>query len=296
MDNLDKNIIGKQMIIFLHVPKTAGTTLRYIIQYQYKPIAVYELYNRRGRSTTHSQRLNELKKLPNAQKEKIRIISSHFGFGLHEFLPRPYTYITFLRKPVDRVISLYYYLHRTGGIPNITLEEFVQTYPEAQNGMTKHLSGLMLKVQLADPSAKAEINSQFSSETLEIAKRNLKDHFKVIGLSEKFDESLILLRKQLGWKVPLYDRSNVDNKQFSTRNVSKDTLSLIEKLNGSDIQVYECGKEIFEDLVNQQGASFDREVENFKQANESSKVKPFFKAHTFYNRVVHRTYKELARF
>lgn len=299
MNNLGKNFSEEQVIVFLHIPKTAGTTFRYIIQYQYKPTAIYELYNH---SLTHSQRLDKLLNLSETRKQQIKIVNSHFGFGLHEFLHRPYTYITFLRAPIDRVVSMYYYLQRTNNIqtnplpPDLSLKDFVQTYQRIQNGMTKYLSGVILKDQLADQSPKSTANSQCATKAdLELAKKNLKEHFKVIGLAERFDESLILFQKTLGWKIPLYDKNNVSKSRPSTRNVSKDTLRLIEKSNEFDIQLYEYAKEVFEEYINQQGASFEREVEKFKEANKSSKVKLYFRLRTFYNRVVHRTYQELVK-
>jgi hypothetical protein len=292
MNNSGNNVMEKEVVIFLHIPKTAGTTLRYIIQYQYKPPAIYELY---GPSATHSQRLEKLQRLSEAKKAEIKIVNAHLGFGLHEFLPQPCTYITFLRNPVERVVSMYYYFQRTGNnyVQNLTLKDFIQTYGGARDNMTKYLSGEKLKIQLTDPNN--EINYQCSTESLEIAKSNLKKHFKVIGLAERFDESLILLKKRLGWQLPLYDKNNVSKKRPSTKEVSKDTLNLIEKFNEFDIQLYEYAKELFEELINQQGSSFKREIEKFKETNESSKVKIYFRAHTFYNRVIHRTYKELVK-
>lgn len=292
MSNLDNNIGEKQVVIFLHIPKTAGTTLRYVIQYQYKPSAIYELY---GPSATHSERLEEFKRLSDARKAEIKIVNAHLGFGLHEFLPQSCTYITFLRNPVDRVVSMYYYFQRTGNnyVQNLTLKEFIQTYGGARDNMTKYLSGEKLKIQLNDPNN--EIDYQCSSESLETAKSNLKKHFKIIGLAERFDESLIILKNKLGWKVPLYDKNNVSKNRPSTKEVSKDTLNLIEKFNEFDIQLYEYAKEIFEELIAQQGSSFETEIQEFKEANESSKVKLYFRVHTFYNRVIHRTYKELVK-
>ena len=40
------------------------------------------------------------------------------------------------------------------------------------------------------------------------AKRNL-DRFLVVGLTERFDESFILIRRALGWRLPMYERHNV---------------------------------------------------------------------------------------
>lgn len=290
MKNIDNNLKEQPVVIFVHIPKTAGTTLKHIIQFQFQPHNVFEFY----RFKTKSQ-LEKYRNFSEAQKKTIKLISGHPGFGLHEFLQRPCTYITFLRDPIERTVSLYYYFQRRGWYQELTLKDFVQTYPGVHNGITNYLSGEMLKVQLADPLNRDRVNSQCSNQLkFELAKNHLKKHFKTIGLTERFDESLILLKKQLGWKIPFYKKSNVSTNRASIRDVPKDTLRLIESFNEFDIQLYEFAKEFFEELINQQGSSFEREVEEFKQANQSSQSKLHFKLNWFSNRLVYRLYQEIA--
>ena len=290
MKNIGNNLEKQPVVVFMHIPKTAGTTLKHIIQFQFQPNNVFEFY----RCHTKFQ-IEKYNSFSEAQKKTIKLISGHPGFGLHEFLQRPCTYITFLRDPIERAISLYYYFQRRGWYQDITLKDFVQTYKGVQNGITNYLSGEMLKVQLADPSSRDKVNSRFSDDIkLELAKNNLKNHFQTIGFTERFDESLILLKKKLGWKIPFYKKSNVSTNRASIRDVPKDTLRLIESFNEFDIQLYEFAKEFFEELIEQQGSSFEREVKNFKQANQSSQDKLHFQLNWFSNRLVYRLYQEIA--
>ncbi|NEO03330.1 MAG: sulfotransferase family protein, partial [Moorea sp. SIO3I7] len=91
-------------LIFLHIPKTAGTTLHYIINRQYKSEYIFEVNCRESR--------NELIRMSEVQKSKIKVIRGHMEFGWHEFIAQPCTYITMLRDPVERVISFYFYILR----------------------------------------------------------------------------------------------------------------------------------------------------------------------------------------
>ncbi len=274
------------VIIFQHIPKTAGTTLRYIIQYQFPASAICELY---GSSGSPAQRIDKLQNLSESSRKKIKIINTHVGFGLHNYLHQPHTYITFLREPVSRAISMYYYYQKTKNplFINLSLKEFVQTYPGVQNGMTKNLAGIVLQSQLSNSN-----NQKFDCDrkSLEIAQRNIQEHFKFVGISERFDESLLLLRKILGWKIPLFDKSNISQKP---KDIDRDTLELIKNLNQFDLQLYKYAEKIFEDLIQKQESSFNREVAEFQQANKSRINKLYYQANTIYNRAVNRIYKEL---
>ncbi|MGV2829134.1 sulfotransferase family 2 domain-containing protein [Myxosarcina sp. GI1(2024)] len=290
LGNTDNRASATEVIIFQHIPKTAGTTLRYIIQYQFPPSAICELY---GSSGSHLERVNKLKNLSEFDREKLEIINTHLGFGIHQFLSQPYTYITFLREPVERVISMYYYYQKTKNplFQHLSLSEFVSTYGAVQNGMTKNLSGVTLKRQLLPSEDKDSV--PFSEANLEIAKQNLRTNFKFIGICEQFDESSILLQRILGWKIPLYDKSNVSKR---AKNIARETLNLIEKSNQLDIQLYEYARAIFQEQIARQDSSFKHEVELFKTANQSTMNKLYFKVKTGYNRGLHRIYKELASF
>lgn len=279
----------ESVIIFQHIPKTAGTTFRYIIQYQFPPSGICELY---GSSGPHIQRIEKLQKLSDSQRKKIKIINTHIGFGLHNFLQQPCTYITFLREPISRTISMYYYFQKTKNFrfSNLSLREFVQTYEGVQNGMTKNLAGIVLKSQLSEHSENQEFFC--TEESLKIAQENIQKHFKFVGISERFDESLLLLQQKLGWKIPLYDRSNISKKP---NNIDQDTIKLIEELNQFDSQLYQYAVTIFEQLIEEQGTTFTQEFAEFQKANQSGSHKLYYRVNSIYNRAVNRIYKELVK-
>ena len=294
MNTLNPNTGEEPVVIFVHIPKTAGTTLRHIIQHQFNPRNIFEFYNLEKKQNRISTGVEKLKSFSDSQKNAINFVSGHAGFGLHKFLHRPYTYITVLRDPVARILSYYYFLQKKESdlVKNKSLEDFVCTYKGVHNSMSCYLSGVTLDFQLRNPIDLE--NARYSSETLALAKQNLKEHFKVVGLVEKFDETCILLKKSLGWDIPLnYARKNVSTKSKSTQDIPQKTLSLIYKFNDLDIQLYEYAQEVFEQLVNQQGASFAQEVNDFKVANESSKAKLHFKLNSTYKRVAYKIHEVL---
>ena len=62
--------------------------------------------------------VSDLGLLPLEQRARFRLVMGHFQYGIHEFLPQEYTYVTIVRDPVERVISHYNYLRQTQ--PEIT--------------------------------------------------------------------------------------------------------------------------------------------------------------------------------
>ena len=266
----------QETVIFLHLPKTAGSTLNWIIQRQYEPAAIYAF-----RWYFHWSLLptDEFKQLPTAQKEKIRFITGHMSFGLHEAMSGSYTYITVLRNPVDRVISSYYHILRDRKHP-IHNEVISMSLPQylcsglsldANNGQTRRLSGVGTTVPYG----------QCSSQMLEQAKQNIQEHFSIVGLTERFDETLILLKRHFGWKNPFYLTQNKGRNQPAREDISPDGPDLIKQYNQLDIELYQYAQEMFDAQIRQQDVSFEQEVKRFKWLNNS-----FFKGYIFPNRVI----------
>lgn len=94
--NQDSN--KEHSLIFLHIAKASGSTLHRIIERQYPAEVIYSIDGLNVAEST-----NKFKNLSREQRQKIKVLKGHMSFGLHEYLPRPSTYITMLREPVERV-------------------------------------------------------------------------------------------------------------------------------------------------------------------------------------------------
>src|SRR5207244_9772853 len=68
------------MLIFLHIPKTAGTTLATILDRNYGN-AVLRLY-----ASTSGE---ELATMSGGQLDEVRVVMCHFSFGAHRFVEAP---------------------------------------------------------------------------------------------------------------------------------------------------------------------------------------------------------------
>ncbi|MBI4530369.1 MAG: sulfotransferase family 2 domain-containing protein [Candidatus Latescibacteria bacterium] len=245
MDNSRKDRIGEMSLIFLHIPKAAGTTLHSILNREYRSQGIFTINGRQVKKS-----VKEFMNLPYEQRAKIRLLKGHMSFGLHKLLPNPSVYITMLRDPVDRIISHYYFVLRTPQhrlyervtSQNMSLEEYVSSgiSTEVNNGQTRLLSGAGGGIGFGE----------CSGELLELAVRNIRDHFAVVGFSERFDETLILMKRVIDWRhLPFYIKQNVTKERPSVEGIPRRTISTIEKYNELDCELYASAKRSFEETL-----------------------------------------------
>ena len=243
--------------IFIHNLKTGGATLRRIIGRQYDPQAVLTI-------TGEHHRAAELEPLiARPDHEYPQVVQGHIPFGVHELLPSHGVYITLLRNPVDRILSLYEYRvdqrrrEVFRGDEPLTLAEYIRDVQlkELDNGQTRRLSGL-------DPDF-----GHCSADMLREAKKNLRERFLVVGITEKFDHSLLLLARELGWRNLLYVRLNVTKNKEEKGRISKDLMDLITRHNALDLELYDFAKQAFDERLGQLGAEFEERVRVFKRVN-----------------------------
>lgn len=70
-------------LIFIHIPKAAGTTFYQVLNRQYKPQHI--LLIEHGLAKQRS--VNAFRQLPEDRKSRLRCIRGHMPFGLHQWLP-----------------------------------------------------------------------------------------------------------------------------------------------------------------------------------------------------------------
>lgn len=249
-------------LIFLHIPKTAGTTLNRIIEWQYDPRLIFTIDPYRIRATA-----GRLKTLPEERRRRLRVVRGHMTYGLHECLPQGATYITMLREPVARILSSYYFilrrplhpLYRKLRTKGVGLGDFLQISAQRRNLQTKMVAG----VPLVGPC---------DEEVLQTARQNLSTSFRVAGLSERFHESLLLIAASFGWKIPYYENRKVSKTRPA---VDPAIVEMIREHNSYDVQLYDFAQKRFDEDLRQNEEAIQETMLASNAAAKPGKLESF---------------------
>lgn len=252
--------MNNNKLIFIHIPKTGGSTLQGIINRQYKATEIINVKN--------SRVADEFMKLPSSTKEKATVLKGHMAFGYHEAFvnPNQVSYITMLREPISRIISNYYFIlkqknhhtHKALIENNYSLKDYVSSGVIAN---TENAQVRLLSNNIYAP------HGTCTPDMLAQAKENLAQKFSVIGINEYFDESILLMQRNLNWKSPFYSRANITGHGVKANDLDAETLKIITDYNALDIELYNWAKEKLLHQIIAEGSSFETRLHRFKKIN-----------------------------
>lgn len=244
--------------IFLHIPKTAGSSLSKVVTGQFRPAETYHIRNpQEVRSPKYAPSfgsVDEFAALDDAEKQRYRCLLGHMNFGLHAVIPQPCRYITLLRDPVERVLSAYHHHQRRlrldTGDPNasVGLEQFIAERPGNIDHQCRLVSGSRFTQWAYAARSPDEIRQRILS--------NLENHFSLIGRVERFLDSLALMECELGWSGLSYEHTNAGNRPKSEDEFSADDLAMLRDQQALDLELIEFADRWMNDRISHHGQRF----------------------------------------
>ena len=254
------------LLIFIHVPKTAGTTLHETLGRLYGPERLFYV------ADSYQPRLAAARyhRLPEAVRGKIQVFAGHCYADVRDFLPRPSRMLTMLRDPVRREISTFHQVRRTQDSTScasgqtktepLTMQAYFtsEAYAGQDNQQTRLLAGLH--------EEDAALSGACDEETFLRAMHNLDTQFESVGLTEQYDQSVMLMRHRFGWKLPFYVRRNVTASHVR-EHMTADILEALRRSTRFDQKLYQYAAQKFQQEVATQGGAFARDVRLFQIAN-----------------------------
>jgi hypothetical protein len=186
--------------------------------------------------------------------------------GIGDYLPQSSTYFTMLRDPIARAISYFshvrrdanHYCHDLVETYHMNLETFINSQADVMmdNGQTRMLAGRLYDISFG----------QCDREVLETAKRNLQERFAFVGLTERFDEALLLMQYAFSWRNLYYTRRNISPEQ-DKKPLPDTTLAALEQVNQWDMVLYRFAENLMVEQIAELEPLFSRKLDAFQRWN-----------------------------
>ena len=106
-------------------------------------------------------------------------------------------------------------------------------------------------------------------EMLEVAKRHIEESFCFAGVTERFDESVLMLGRALGWQNSFYLRRN-EGPRGGEKKVTHPALAAeLKRRNHLDCALYDWVVQRLNKQIHAEGETFDRARDRFARRNRT---------------------------
>ena len=243
------------LVVFLHIPKTARTTLGTLLRLHYGPG-----FRRIDTSGAHDPEVLRRRVELVLSRPGLAAAQGHFTAGVLDLLPERALLGTILRDPIERTLSQFHHLVTRVGrwqhdwLPppsrDLTIAECIgeRSYI-GDNLQTRMLCGTVSPIE------------PLPADAVERAKQVLRDRFTFVGTTERFDEWLALLNLKLGWPTVGYECAPAAPERMCKGDISAADLRQIEEANALDLEVYEHAAQLLAHTIEQAGPELLDELE-----------------------------------
>lgn len=170
----------RKALIFIHIPKTAGTAVRKVMDQWFADQIHEHYYNERKSRMPIKTRLK-----PRKFWKKPPVIYGHFnrnrGFGVEDYYPDATQFLTILRDPFETVVSGYFYVRKTS-------DEWIDQSRVPTQSLEDHL-------RTAEPNILNHFPRRMTAENY---KDIIEEMFIDIGITESLGPSLQKMAGKLG--------------------------------------------------------------------------------------------------
>lgn len=249
--------------LFIHIDKTAGRSFNFILRRNFGKdmVALYNLRRRRFLSEPEMKAIATL--YPAA-----RCIASHH---LSCPIPQPdddnvdYKVIAFVRDPADRVLSTYF---------------FQAGHRDRRAGRDYHMPRFEEHMERINAKEYEESSGRWASFTnlqtyfldrdydVDRAKRRMSDDLFFVGVTERFEESLILLKRKferqgIDFRIH-YIQRNVGGRLCAREYLTPEVYGRVMEMNEKDRELHSHANHLLDEQIAGFGDEFQSEVAAFK--------------------------------
>jgi len=217
------------MIISVHVPKTAGTTFKKVLQKVYTEEEIFFDYPHRG--LIRNRMLTQ-------DRANIKVIHGHFPGNKYEGKYPAAKKIIWLRNPIERLISHYFFWKSWQTLTSSETECAASLdFPYKKEKSSGKKDEKLTIIQFAE---KPEMQNLLA---INFIKNQKLTDFYFIGIQERFEEDIAQLRHLLNW--PHIELESKNKNPYPEYNAllqqllsQKETIAKIAALNQQDLELY----------------------------------------------------------
>ena len=231
-----ENSVESEQILFLHLPKTAGTALR-------------NFFARHLGEERVSRNLNMRLEEALGRYSDLSAICGHLHAEQGQTLPSERVSITVLRDPVDRFLSYFYF--RKFDAQNhavdrrvlaLDIDQYIDELTDADRG------DLNLQTQLLYPLGTQSMSLLSWPERVTAAQVALDD-IDLGGIQSEVDDFVSMISARMGWAADkALDRVNVTSQRIAPNQLTSASRRKLDEVLQYDRLVYEHAVERFRRL------------------------------------------------
>lgn len=236
------------MLVFVHMHKTGGNTVSHMLR------STYGLRHCQVEPWTGPPFNPQDLKVVRTLYPRLRSIAGH-RITAHVDLPdngTEYRYFTLMRNPLKLCASRFQYKVQVTGKKNLLFEEWIrEEWP--RNHQTKWIAG---------------------DEDVDKAIRTIQEKNIFVGLTERFDESMVMLKGLVANDLDIsYRRVNVAPKNTIKNQLleTERTRQMIVEAQQADLELYRyVSEEIYPALQREYGPSLATDLAEYQQTRRNS--------------------------
>lgn len=238
------------MLVFIHINKTAGRTVRYILRSSFglRHCEVEPWHAQWTDPPFSSADLQRLRWL----YPKLESIAGHRikGYVNLEYDGTEFRYFTFMRDPLKTCASRFQYNVDYRGKKELVFEEWIEN-DWTRNQQTKMIAGV------------PDVNEAIRI----IQKKNI-----FVGLTEQFDESMLLLKSLVENRLKIsYKRVNVARSNALAESLlsNERTRQILTEANQADLELYDFVKHnILPTFQCEYGPALEADVADYQRTQD----------------------------